>query len=59
MTGRVKDYFHDEICARANDEPWGPEPDAEQFYQDREIELAKEVLKRAAALGKEVNHEPR
>lgn len=25
--GRVKDFYHEEICARANDEPWGPEPD--------------------------------
>lgn len=51
MIGRVKDHWHEEICANANEEPWGPEPDAEQFYADREVELAKEVLRRAAALG--------
>lgn len=45
--GRVKDHFWDEINARANE---GPEPpDAEQFYADRELEKAKELLRAAAA----------
>lgn len=31
--GRIKDHFHEELCSRANEEPWGPEPaDIEQFY---------------------------
>jgi hypothetical protein len=47
--GRVKDHFHEEICSRANEEPWGPEPaDIEQFYADREIEMAKELLRAGA-----------
>lgn len=50
--GRVKEHFHDEICDRANDEPWDQEPpDAEEFYREIELENAKEVLRRAAALG--------
>jgi hypothetical protein len=60
--GRVKDFYHDEICERANDEPWGQEPDdAEQFYAEIEIEKAKEVLRKAAARGqvKENSHESR
>lgn len=27
VMGRVKDFYHDEICARASDELEGPEPD--------------------------------
>lgn len=56
--GRVKDYYWDEISARADE---GPEPpDAEQFYADREIEKAKELLRAARdARLKEEKHEPR
>jgi hypothetical protein len=45
--GRVKEYYHDEICAMEPDQ----EPDAEQFYRDREVEMAKEVLRKTAARG--------
>lgn len=55
--GRVKDYYWDQINEAAENAP--PEPDAEQFYADRELEQAKEVIRKAAARGqvKEDRHE--
>lgn len=57
--GKVKNYYWDEINARANE---GPEPpDAEQFYADMELEKAKELVRAASATPrlKEEKHEPR
>jgi hypothetical protein len=49
--GRVKDHFHEEICSRANEEPWGPEPSQEEidkFYADVELAKAKDLVGAAA-----------
>lgn len=57
--GRVKDFYWDEINKRVEEAPPDP-PDIEEFYAEREIEMAKALIRsRSQARLKEDKHEPR